>query len=45
LFLQGMGVNFGEIFFQQDGFRPHTVNVVLNVLYENFGNKVAQSFS
>jgi hypothetical protein len=45
-FIQGMGVNFGETFFQQEGARPHTANAVLDVLSENFDEKsVVYSFS
>jgi hypothetical protein len=39
-FLQGMGVSFGETFFQQVRARPHTVNAVLDVLNENFDGSV-----
>jgi hypothetical protein len=35
-----MGVNFEEIFFQQDGAQSHIANVVLDVLNEHFDYKV-----
>jgi hypothetical protein len=38
-FLQEMGVNFKETFFQEDGAWPHTVNAVLDVLNEHYDDK------
>jgi hypothetical protein len=34
--LQGMGVNMEEIFFQEDGARPHTVKALLHFLSKHF---------
>jgi hypothetical protein len=39
LFLQEMGVNFEETFFQEDGAWPQTANAVLDVLNEHYDDK------
>jgi hypothetical protein len=39
-FLLGMGVNFGEKFFQKDRAWPHTADAVLDVLNENTDQRV-----
>jgi hypothetical protein len=39
-FLQGMGVQFMEMSFQQDGTSVHTANEILDFLLEYYGNRV-----
>jgi hypothetical protein len=38
IFLHGVGVQFKETFYQQDGAQPHTANEVLDFLHEHFGD-------
>jgi hypothetical protein len=38
--LQGLGIDMSEVWFMQDGARPHRKEQVLQLLNDHFGEKV-----
>jgi hypothetical protein len=38
--LQGLGIDMSEVWFMQDGARPHRTEQVLQLLNDHFGEKV-----